>query len=211
MSSNSLGAGLRIWSYIHTRRGEKIMKRALLLTALIIFAAGQTVSAEQKQADRPGGIVVEVSTITATVEAIDYKARTVTLKGPEGNIVTMKVGEEAKNFNQVAKGDKVTFDYYAALAVDVQKSTGEPKSVQTQKITRAKPGDKPGGTIESTAYVTAKVEQIDYQSRMVTLRGPEGNIMSFKAGDQVKRLNEVVVGDEVVVQYVLAVVISVRK
>jgi hypothetical protein len=46
---------------------------------------------------------------------------------------------------------------------------------------------------------------------MVTLRGPEGNIMSFKAGDQVKRLNEVVVGDEVVVQYVLAVVISVRK
>ncbi len=187
------------------------MKRALLFTALIIFAAGQTVSAEQKQADRPGGTVVEVSTITATVEAIDYKARTVTLKGPEGNIVTMKVGEEAKNFNQVAKGDKVTFDYYAAFAVDVQKSTGEPKSVQTQKITRAKPGDKPGGTIESTAYVTAKVEQIDYQSRMVTLRGPEGNIMSFKAGDQVKRLNEVVVGDEVVVRYVLAVVISVRK
>jgi hypothetical protein len=65
--------------------------------------------------------------------------------------------------------------------------------------------------IESTAYVTAKVEKIDYQSRMVTLRGPKGDIMSFRAGDQVKRLNEVLVGDEVVVQYVLAVVISARK
>ena len=187
------------------------MKKALLFTALIVFTAGLTVSAEEKQTNRPGGTIVEVSTITATVEAIDYKARTVTLKGPEGNLVTMKVGEDAKNFNQVAKGDKVTFDYYAAFAIDVQKSTGEPKSVQTQKITRGEPGDRPGGTIESTAYVTAKVEKIDYESRMVTLRGPGGNITTFKANDQVKRLNEVGVGDEVVVQYVLAVVISVRK
>jgi Cu/Ag efflux protein CusF len=187
------------------------MKKALLFTALIIFTAGLTVSAEEKQTNRPGGTIVEVSTITATVEAIDYKTRMVTLKGPEGNMVTVKVGEEAKNFNQVAKGDKVTFDYYAALAIDVQKSKGEPQSVQTQKITRSEPGDKPGGTIESTAYITAKVEKIDYKSRMVTLRGPEGNIMTFKAGDQVKRLNAVGVSDEVVVQYVLAVVISVKK
>ena len=154
----------------------------------------------------------EVSSVTATVESIDYNARTVTLRGPNGDLVSLKVGEEAKNFNQVKKGDKVTFDYYQSVAIDIQKSKAEPMAGETQSVTvtRAKPGERPRGTIETTEYVKARVEDIDYQSRMVRLKMPRGDTISLKVGDQVESFNEIKKGDEVVVRYTQAVAFSVH-
>jgi Cu/Ag efflux protein CusF len=189
------------------------MKSAWSIAAIVVLVVGFAFSAsakEKKEGDRPGGVVVETSSITATVESIDYKARTVILRGPNGDLVSLKVGEEAKNFNRVKKGDKVTFDYYESVAIEIQKSTGEPMAEETQSVTRAKPGEKPGGTIKTTGHMTARVEDIDYQSRMVTLKMPQGETMSLKVGDQVKSLNEIKKGDEVVVQYTQAVAISVH-
>jgi Cu/Ag efflux protein CusF len=58
--------------------------------------------------------------------------------------------------------------------------------------------------------MTVRVEDIDYRSRRVTLKTPQGDTMSLKVGDQVKRLNEIKKGDEVVVRYTQAVAISVH-
>ena len=189
------------------------MRQALACAALVLMAGWLSACATTKGApeSRPGGALVQMSSITAVVEKINYKTRMVTLKGPEGNLVTLKVGEEAKNFNQVNKGDRVTFQYYEALAVDVRKSDAKPMAVESERIARAAPGEKPGGVVESTSSVSAKVENIDYKTRMVKLRGPEGNVMSLKVGDQVKRLNEVSGGDLVIVTYTQAVAISVSK
>jgi hypothetical protein len=93
----------------------------------------------------------------------------------------------------------------------VQKATEAPKMVETQSITRAKPGEKPAGTIETIGFMTARVEAIDYKTRMVTLKLPEGNTLRFKVGDQVTRLNEVKKSDEVVVQYMQKLSIKVTS
>jgi Cu/Ag efflux protein CusF len=189
------------------------MKSAWSIAAIVVLVVGFAfpVSAkEKKEGDKPGGVVVETSSITATVESIDYKARIVILRGPNGDLVSLKIGEEAKNFNRVKKGDKVTFDYYESIAIDIQKSTGEPMAEETQSVTRAKPGEKPGGTIKTTGHMTARVEDINYQTRTVTFKMPQGETMSLKVGDQVKGLNEIKKGDEVVVQYTQAVAISVH-
>jgi hypothetical protein len=183
------------------------------MTAIVVLVAGFAFpghAKEKKEGDRPGGVAVEVSSITATVESIDYNARTVILRGPHGDLVSLKVGEEAKNFNRVKKGDKVTFDYYESVAIDIQKSIGEPRAKETQSVTRAKPGESPGGTIETTGHLTARVEDIDYHSRRVTLKMPQGDTMSLKVGDLVKSLNEIKKDDEVVVWYTQAVAISVH-
>ena len=190
------------------------MKRlwaAVVLSSLVILSAVPAMAAETKTQDRPSGVAVQATSITATVEKIDYKTRTVVLKGPKGNLVEMQVGEEAKNFNQVKKGDKVTFDYFESVAIDVQKSKGEPLAAETKSITRAKPGEKPGGTIKTTGIMTARVEEINYQTREVSLKLAEGNTMSLTVGPQVKRLEDVHKGDEVVVQYTSTVTISVAK
>jgi len=41
----------------------------------------------------------------------------------------------------------------------------------------------------------AKVEAVNQETRELTLRGPAGELMTITAGDNVKRLNEVEVGD----------------
>jgi ribosomal 50S subunit-recycling heat shock protein len=68
---------------------------------------------------KPGGLIAETTEIQANVEAIDYKKRTVTLKGPAGGVRTLKVGKEVKNFNEVKKGDQVVVRFTEALALEL--------------------------------------------------------------------------------------------
>jgi hypothetical protein len=68
-----------------------------------------------------------------------------------------------------------------------------------------------GAAVIDVSKVTATVEKVDYATRMVTLKGPKGNLFTFKAGDAVKNLDQVKVGDKVVAQYLESVAVFVRK
>ncbi len=70
---------------------------------------------------KPGVFMADTQTITAKIEAIDYKQRTVTLKGPQGNSKTFKINKSVKNLKEVKKGDEVTLRFTEALAVVVEK------------------------------------------------------------------------------------------
>ena len=59
--------------------------------------------------------------------------------------------------------------------------------------------------------LTATVEDIDLAKRMVTLKGPEGTKVTTQVGPEVKNLDQVKVGDEVKVQYYLAVMVSAKR
>ena len=56
----------------------------------------------------------------ATVEAIDKTTQHVTLKGPEGNTVEVKV-KNPKNLEGVKVGDEVAITYTEAMAISVEK------------------------------------------------------------------------------------------
>ncbi len=49
--------------------------------------------------------------------------------------------------------------------------------------------------------VTATVEAVDLATRMVTLVGPDGKSFVVQAGEQVRNLDQVKVGDKVTVEY----------
>jgi hypothetical protein len=68
-----------------------------------------------------------------------------------------------------------------------------------------------GAAVIDVVKMTATVEKVDYATRMVTLKGPKGNMLTFKAGDAVKNLDQVKVGDKVVAQYLESVAVFVRK
>ena len=59
--------------------------------------------------------------------------------------------------------------------------------------------------------ITATVVAIDQATRSVTLKGPQGNELSFKADEAVKNLPQVKVGDEVSVSYYESLVMRVLK
>ncbi|HEY3278715.1 MAG TPA: hypothetical protein VGJ94_19030 [Syntrophorhabdaceae bacterium] len=69
---------------------------------------------------KPGVVMTGTSEITARVEAIDYANRTVTLKGPEGNVATFSVDERAKRFKAVKVGDDIVLRVTDAMVIAVE-------------------------------------------------------------------------------------------
>ena len=64
-------------------------------------------------------------TVQGTVEAVDHTARTVTIRGQQGNLVTVDVPANATRFEAIKVGDTVTATYYDRISVRL-KPAGEP-------------------------------------------------------------------------------------
>jgi hypothetical protein len=90
---------------------------AILATACVAYVA--LAEAQQPCGDvavatvtAPGKVAAErVLQITASVEAIAAASRTVTVKGPTGDILTIAVRSEVQNFDQIRVGDFVVVSY----------------------------------------------------------------------------------------------------
>jgi hypothetical protein len=65
--------------------------------------------------------------------------------------------------------------------------------------------------VERVHRVSATVMAVDVPARLVTLRGPDGNLFTVEAGEEVRNLPQVQVGDRVVVQYYEAIAAELAK
>ena len=79
-------------------------------------------TATSKPGEVPAGAIGQQVTVTATIVTVDKKAGTVTIKGPEGNTVTVKA-RDPKNLEKVKAGDNVDITYTEALAISLDKPT----------------------------------------------------------------------------------------
>ena len=82
-----------------------------------------------------------------------------------------------------------------------------PKKVRN--LAQVKKGEKPGAGVAEATTFTATIEAIDKPASKVTLKGPEGNKVTFKVRDP-KKLDVVNVGDQVQITYTRALAISVQ-
>ena len=151
-----------------------------------------------------------MKTVTATVESIDLATRALTLKGPDGKVMGLKVGEEVKNLPQLKVRDKVAVTYYESIAAQIIKPGTGPASGAQQAVATAKPGEKPAGAMVQQVTVVARIEAIDKATQYVTLKGPEGKTVEVKVNNP-KNLEGVKVGDEVAITYTEAMAVSVEK
>jgi Cu/Ag efflux protein CusF len=68
------------------------------------------------------------------------------------------------------------------------------------------------GTVgQNVVSATAKVKAIDQKTRHVTLQRADGSLVKFVAGDEVRNLAQVKVGDEVTVTYYESLAYEVKK
>jgi hypothetical protein len=88
-------------------------------TATPGVSAQQTVTTS-KPGETPAGAISEQVSVTVTIVAIDKKAGTVTIKGPDGNTETVKA-RNPKNLDAVKVGDLVEITYTRALALSLDK------------------------------------------------------------------------------------------
>jgi hypothetical protein len=188
--------------------GSKDSARSLEAEPPTLVTHDQTTA--NQTGERPGGIKGELVVITATVKAIDKKKRVVTLQSPDGKVAKVKCGPEVRNFAQIRVGDKVKTSLLETVELFVT-GKDEPAAERVTEVGRAPLGSKPGFAAIDAVEVKASVVAIDYQTREVTLKGPEGKVIKVKAGAEVKRLNEVKQGDSVVARLTRAVSIEVSK
>jgi Cu/Ag efflux protein CusF len=152
-----------------------------------------------------------VITVTATVQAIDYKKRLVTLLGPEGDTLQIAAGPEVRNLDQVKRGDLVVVGYQESIALKLKKpGEAEPGVTEAAVAERAPVGGQPGAGAADSVTVTTKIVKIDKAKKTVTLKGPEGNTAVVNVKDPA-RLERVKVGDLVEITYTQALAISVEK
>ena len=69
--------------------------------------------------------------------------------------------------------------------------------------------DKPSFAASQSMVVSALVEAVDQETRVVTLRKSNGEAITFTAGDDVRNLAQVSVGDHLIAEYVETVSIEV--
>ena len=175
------------------------MKRTLLATALLVPVF---VLAQPK-----GAIVIDQIEAVVTVTKVDMKARTVTMRGPRGNLGTLTVPPESQNLDQVKPGDRFKITYAESAIVALTKG-GEPEVSVEDSMQLAPKGAKPGGWKARTFKISAVVDAIDYKNRYVALRGPKGNTLALPVSEEVKNLERVQVGDKLSIVYTEALALE---
>ena len=177
------------------------MKHLILVLAAICLS---TAAAGGYAEDTPGAVLTEVAETIVTVTAVDQQARTVTVQRQDGQLVTIQVPAESQNLDQVYPGAKFLVRYLQSVAVFIAPPGGTPSADMASSVQMAEKGATPGGIITQVIQIQARVDAIDYENRTVVLTGPEGNSVTLAVDERVKRLNEVNVGDIVVVGYTQA-------
>lgn len=195
------------------------MKKSLLLAALLatagITAHAQTAAPAAKQAAaQPVPVAAEVVVLTATVDSVDAKARTVVLKNDQGQLATMKVGKNVPDFANIKKGDIFVVEYAQAVAVGLvvaPKGTQPGVSATRAVKVQDQANKKPFAEELDTVYATAKIQSVDAKARTAVLTTPDGKTMKVKVDKAVLGLEKFKAGDEVLVEYVQDIAIGFVK
>ncbi len=196
---------------------------ALLCSAWIALACpGAAVAQDTKPAQEPKPAAITVledaspvmygrsAKIKATVEAIDLDVREITLKGPKGRLITLRVEERVRNLPQVQVGDEIVVRYHESVGLQLRRlEMGE--SVPYEETTAAGaetvPNQTPGAARQFTG--AAYVEAVSPKEKTVTLRGSDGNLFDLYVRD-LTVLESLTAGDNVVATYTEAAAVSIE-
>ena len=103
---------------IVTMEYRKAISLSLEKTSGPRSATQQIVENRAAPGEKPGGTIGREVTVMADVISVNAKAKTVTLKGPQGNTVDVIVEDPAQMKN-IRKGDQVKVVYTEAIAIAV--------------------------------------------------------------------------------------------
>ena len=193
---------------VNSKIALALMASALAATALAQPAAptgGAVVASEPGKA-----VVASAVEISAQVVGIDKATRTVTLKGPKGNVVDVVAGGEVRNFDQIKVGDLVVARYVEALTLELKKTKVAAGDVKVrEEAAKAKPGEKPAAAGARQVTVVADVVAVDPVKSTITLKGPKGKELTLNVQNP-EQFKVVKKGDQVEATYTEALALSVE-
>jgi Cu/Ag efflux protein CusF len=151
------------------------------------------------------------STVSGTIEKIDHKNRTVTIKGENGATVDVAAPSDMTRFDELKVGDHVTASYFESIAMAVlPPGTATPPSSSSMKRTPSG-GASPGGTAVRQATATVTIMGVNPKTNEVTFRRANGDLKTVTVDDPKLRdkIAELKPGDRVQVTYTEALAASI--
>jgi hypothetical protein len=193
------------------------MKSILLASAIMIgIAAGLATAGglapdAEKETAKPGVVVTDVLEVKAALEGIDHKKRTMTLKGIQGKVVTLRADKAVKNFEQLKKGDLVLVDFVESVAISIRSARAPQSPAEARLVSVAPKGAKVGVLLAETFVLSAVVESVDPKGRQLTLREPNGGFRMVPVDKSMKNIERFKKGESVVLRVTEPIAIKVER
>ena len=191
----------------------------LIAAAILALTACSTTSpppaAEEKsttifQKGVPGGVIVNTVEVSGSVTSIDKANRKFTLLGADGEKITLTVGLEDFNFEQIRVGDRVKTTATEETIIYLE-GEGGPFGEGEAGVVALTPKDaKPNSVVVQTREIIATVVTIDWTERTATLRFDDGSTKTFPVRGDID-LSRHEVGERVVFRVTDMIAISVEK
>ncbi len=182
----------------------------LTLSGLLV-GCGQT--EEPDQTAETQGVKTSVErasevTLSAVVEAVDYDARTFSLKDEEGNTQSFQVRNSEVPLQDLRMGDNVTMTIYEEeLAFVTEPGAELPLDAELTAV-----GTTEGNIIVTNVkQMTSTVRAIDVENRLATLEAEGIPEFTVPIQDDVKNLENVKEGDQVVSIITQVVSVTINK
>lgn len=175
---------------------------AVVLTSSPLFAKE---AAPAEDTVRVTGVTME-----AEVTAIDYETRQVSMRGPQGNIVTIQAGDHIARLKDIKVGDQIVTTYVAALEGELREPTEEELANPWEEVEGAGVADEsaaPGAIAGRQIRAVCTLEGMNRLLGTITVKDPRG--MYHVIGDvEPEKMEGVVLGATLVLVYTEAVAIT---
>ncbi len=193
-------------------QSNRIFTTLVILTLSgLLLGCGQTETADQPaetQDVKPSVKRTSEVTLSAVVEAVDYDARTFTLKDEGGSTQSFEVRNSEVPLESLKQGDNVTMTIYEEeLAFVTEPGAEIPADVGLTAV-----GSTEGNiTVTKIKQMTSTVLAIDVENRMATLESDGIPEFTVPIQDDVQNLENVKVGDQVVTYITQVVSVTINK
>ena len=152
-------------------------------------------------------------TMQGTVTEVVKETRDITLRGTEGNLVTITAGEEVERFDEIEVGDIITFEYWEYLKAEFRKPTAEEIAeplVAAAEGVKAPEGMDPGAVVGAVVKAVVTIEALNRPLMLATVKGPRGNYLAIPMEDEVL-ITQLSIGQVLILTYAEAVAVSLTK
>jgi hypothetical protein len=112
--------------------------------------------------------------VTARVVAVNRGTREVMLRTTDGRLLTVELGPEVRNFDQIQEGDTVRAVYLESVvaAMAAVDDTGEPEGAAA--VVSAPEGARPAAALGSEVTTVVEFQSFDAGTDTVTFTTPDG-------------------------------------
>ncbi len=190
---------------------EQKMRTRLTIGAILLTLLTATTFLIPSLAGAQGIEMQNTRVVMAAVVAVDPATRGMTLKGPDGGVVTIIIPPSDPHFDQIEVGDQVKVEYRESVALYLGKP-GEKPETTAETVTATSPkGTQPKAVVAGVVDVSAKVMAIDKQNRTLTLELTDGRQVTTHVDESLPGFDAIQKGDLIHARLTEAIALSLEK